>query len=259
MKKTDTCYYMSITKEENSAFVVANHQTGTGATEPSHVVVESKTDGSAAGGNASSATAGAGTAGGGTGGTLSTGSTPGVGTTMTSIVTPTTTLSGNVAAATAASGGNGTIGIGVTQHLRYTNGFKVPCDATRAIVNNENGESVSPGKPRTHVPPPGAPPPPQVILQVPSTPTPRHHNLLASDFHRECRMRLAFFFLFYFCYLFFFFFFLLLLSFFFYFFTIKASNLITIVIFLKAIKILIKKKYFICFKSLKVKKTYFLF
>lgn len=24
MKKTDTCYYMSITKEENSAFVVAN-------------------------------------------------------------------------------------------------------------------------------------------------------------------------------------------------------------------------------------------
>ncbi|XP_057341467.1 potassium channel subfamily T member 2 isoform X4 [Microplitis mediator] len=181
MKKTDTCYYMSITKEENSAFVVANHQTGTGATEPSHVVVETKTDGSAAGANASSATAGAGagTAGGGTGGTLSTGSTPGFGTTMTSIVTPTTTLSGTVAA----SGGNGTIGIGVTQHLRYTNGFKVPCDATRAVVNNENGESVSPGKPRTHVPPPGAPPPPQVILQVPSTPTPRHHNLLASDFH----------------------------------------------------------------------------
>lgn len=25
MKKTDTCYYMSITKEENSAFVVANN------------------------------------------------------------------------------------------------------------------------------------------------------------------------------------------------------------------------------------------
>ncbi|CAG5099595.1 Similar to KCNT1: Potassium channel subfamily T member 1 (Gallus gallus) [Cotesia congregata] len=114
-----------------------------------------------------------------TGGTLSTGSTPGVGTTMTSIFTPTTTLSASVAA----SGGNGTIGIGVTQHLRYSNGFKVPCDATRAVVTNESGESVSPGKPRTHVPPPGAPPPPQVILQVPSTPTPRHHNLLASDFH----------------------------------------------------------------------------
>lgn len=28
MKKTDTCYYMSITKEENSAFVVANNQAG---------------------------------------------------------------------------------------------------------------------------------------------------------------------------------------------------------------------------------------
>lgn len=26
MKATDTCYYMSITKEENSAFVVANQQ-----------------------------------------------------------------------------------------------------------------------------------------------------------------------------------------------------------------------------------------
>lgn len=25
MKKTDTCYYLSITKEENSAFVVANN------------------------------------------------------------------------------------------------------------------------------------------------------------------------------------------------------------------------------------------
>jgi hypothetical protein len=38
-----------------------------------------------------------------------------------------------------------------------------------------------------------APLPPQVILQVlPSTPTPiQHHNLLASDVHRECRMRLA--------------------------------------------------------------------
>jgi hypothetical protein len=25
MKKTDTCFYLSITKEENSAFIVANH------------------------------------------------------------------------------------------------------------------------------------------------------------------------------------------------------------------------------------------
>ncbi|XP_014609318.1 PREDICTED: potassium channel subfamily T member 2 [Polistes canadensis] len=43
MKKTDTCYYMSITKEENSAFVVANHQSA--AAEPAQVVVETtKTD-----------------------------------------------------------------------------------------------------------------------------------------------------------------------------------------------------------------------
>ena len=41
MKKTDTCYYMSITKEENSAFVVANAGTGT---EAQQVVVETKTD-----------------------------------------------------------------------------------------------------------------------------------------------------------------------------------------------------------------------
>lgn len=37
MKKDDTCYYMSITKEENSAFVVNQNQnlvTGVLATEP---------------------------------------------------------------------------------------------------------------------------------------------------------------------------------------------------------------------------------
>ncbi|KOC62087.1 Potassium channel subfamily T member 1, partial [Habropoda laboriosa] len=50
MKKTDTCYYMSITKEENSAFVVANNQTGSGV-EGMQVVVETKTDGT---GNANS-------------------------------------------------------------------------------------------------------------------------------------------------------------------------------------------------------------
>ncbi|XP_011868317.1 PREDICTED: potassium channel subfamily T member 1 isoform X6 [Vollenhovia emeryi] len=42
MKKTDTCYYMSITKEENSAFVVANNQGGVG--EGTQVIVETKTD-----------------------------------------------------------------------------------------------------------------------------------------------------------------------------------------------------------------------
>nr|XP_012232627.1 PREDICTED: potassium channel subfamily T member 2 isoform X10 [Linepithema humile] len=44
MKKTDTCYYMSITKEENSAFVVANNQSGVG--EGTQVIVETKTDAS---------------------------------------------------------------------------------------------------------------------------------------------------------------------------------------------------------------------
>lgn len=168
MKKTDTCYYMSITKEENSAFVVANNQTPGG--DPSQVVIESKTETSTMGGN-----------------------TSGPGTGATTLTTPTTTLSANVAAATAASGGNGTIGIGASniQHRRYSNGLKTSYDASRG----EAGEPVSPGKPRIHVPPPGAPPPPQVILQVlPSTPTLQHHNLLASDVHRECRMRLRFFF-----------------------------------------------------------------
>ncbi|XP_034935518.1 potassium channel subfamily T member 2 isoform X5 [Chelonus insularis] len=159
MKKTDTCYYMSITKEENSAFVVANNQTG-GGTEPSQVVVETKSDGSAT-----------------TGGGIGSGGASGITTTSTSI-TPTTTLSASV---TAAAGGNGTaIGIGVAQHRRCSNDFKVSCNAARA----EDGEPVSPGKPRIHVPLPGAPPPPQVILQVlPSTTTLQHHNLLASDVH----------------------------------------------------------------------------
>lgn len=36
MKKTDICYYMSITKEENSAFIVASNQnTGTTEQQPS--------------------------------------------------------------------------------------------------------------------------------------------------------------------------------------------------------------------------------
>ncbi|XP_063982532.1 potassium channel subfamily T member 2 [Diachasmimorpha longicaudata] len=152
MKKTDTCYYMSITKEENSAFVVANNQDK--PSDPSQVVVDNKGDTST-----------------GQGGTAS-----GPGTGATTLTTP-TTLSATVAAA--GSGGNGTIGIGASQHRRYSNGFKSSYDTPR-----EAGEPVSPGKPRLHLPPPGAPPPPQVILQVlPSTPTLQHHNLLASDVH----------------------------------------------------------------------------
>ncbi|XP_011504488.1 PREDICTED: potassium channel subfamily T member 2 [Ceratosolen solmsi marchali] len=44
MKKTDTCYYMSITKEENSAFVVANHQTTGIVADSTQVVIETKPD-----------------------------------------------------------------------------------------------------------------------------------------------------------------------------------------------------------------------
>lgn len=43
MKKSDTCYYMSITKEENSSFTVANQQnaaTTTTASEPVIVTEE---------------------------------------------------------------------------------------------------------------------------------------------------------------------------------------------------------------------------
>lgn len=39
MKKSDTCYYMSITKEENSAFTVANQQTPGSTTAPSEPVI----------------------------------------------------------------------------------------------------------------------------------------------------------------------------------------------------------------------------
>ncbi|XP_011313551.1 potassium channel subfamily T member 2-like, partial [Fopius arisanus] len=151
MKKTDTCYYMSITKEENSAFVVANNQDK--SSDPSQVVVDNKGDTS----------------------TTQMGNASGPGTGATTLTTP-TTLSATVAAG---SGGNGTIGIGDSQHRRYSNGFKSSYDRT-----HEASESVSPGKPRILVPSPGAPPPPQVILQVlPSTPTLQHHNLLASDVH----------------------------------------------------------------------------
>lgn len=74
MKKTDTCYYMSITKEENSAFVVANNQT-IGA-EPAQVIVETKTDSSSFGGMGST-TGTMGTIGGTTQTTISGGSVAG--------------------------------------------------------------------------------------------------------------------------------------------------------------------------------------
>lgn len=44
MKKSDTCYYMSITKEENSSFTVANQQAAnSGTTDPVVVTTDDKT------------------------------------------------------------------------------------------------------------------------------------------------------------------------------------------------------------------------
>lgn len=150
MKKTDTCYYMSITKEENSAFVVANNQT-TG-TEFSGVAVETKQNASTADANP-------------------------VTSTSTSAATTTTTIS-----TTTTTGGNGTaLSKGAETHQRCENENNIKETTNRQETCNNNTA------PRTTLPP--------VILQVPlSTSTLQHHNLLASDVHRECCMRLASFF-----------------------------------------------------------------
>ncbi|XP_043278096.1 potassium channel subfamily T member 2 isoform X4 [Venturia canescens] len=160
MKKTDTCYYMSITKEENSAFVVANHQTGV-VGDPSQVVVDSKTEGTTIG---SSSLVGTATS------------------TVTSMTTPATMLTANIAG----HGGNGTSPssspIGHGHHQRLTeNCCNVTCDTIRGQEATGDGRgkvrNISVNVPRSPMPPP-------VILQVlPSTPTLQHHNLLASDVH----------------------------------------------------------------------------
>ncbi|XP_023290291.1 potassium channel subfamily T member 2 [Orussus abietinus] len=156
MKKTDTCYYMSITKEENSAFVVANQQGS--AAEPTQVLVETKSDSGGAG-------------------TTGTSGPPGPPGTTTTTTTTLTTIG--------TSGGNGTaVGYGAEAHRRF-------CDS---LATNTMPET--PPRPETCTgtlvqgrapqgPGPGAPTPPQVILQVPPyTPTlQHHHNLLASDVH----------------------------------------------------------------------------
>ena len=156
MKKTDTCYYMSITKEENSAFVVANNQT-TG-TEFSGVAVEKREKSS----------------------TSATFLSPAVPPTLTttSAATTTTTIS-----TTNPAGGNGTaMSKGAEMHLRCKNNVNETSSRQETCIYTS--------APRATLPP--------VILQVPlSTSTLQHHNLLASDVHRECRMRLAFFFLFF--------------------------------------------------------------
>lgn len=43
MKKSDTCYYMSITKEENSSFTVANQQNANVTASEPVIVTEEKT------------------------------------------------------------------------------------------------------------------------------------------------------------------------------------------------------------------------
>ncbi|XP_043467887.1 potassium channel subfamily T member 2 isoform X14 [Leptopilina heterotoma] len=104
MKKTDTCYYMSITKEENSAFVVANNQT-TGA-EFSGVAVEAKQDASS-----------------------TTDANP---TTSTSAATTTTTMS-----TTTTTGGNGTaLSKGVDTHRRCENNIKETTNRQETCNNN---------------------------------------------------------------------------------------------------------------------------
>lgn len=167
MKKTDTCYYMSITKEENSAFVVAIHKGGAGG-DPSQVVIDSKPDATTIGGFCTSGT-------------------------VTTSTTTATTLS-----ASSYAGGNGTaMSHGAEMHRRYEKTVYT-LNETPSRLEACTGPR---GQGRNDTPGPRAPLPPQVILQVlPSTPTFQHHNLLASEVHRECRMRLSFVFFVFFYY-----------------------------------------------------------
>ncbi|XP_046607486.1 potassium channel subfamily T member 2 isoform X4 [Neodiprion virginianus] len=145
MKKTDTCYYMSITKEENSAFVVANHQSGL-ISEPNQVVVETKADTPAPAGNVGSGGA---------------------------------TRGGDAITTASSQGGNGTaMNVGPEDHThRHHNSSNTLSEVPKACTGNQvEGKGQAPSL---------ASMPPQVILQVPlSTPTLHQHlNLLASDVH----------------------------------------------------------------------------
>ncbi|KAK2587035.1 hypothetical protein KPH14_010992 [Odynerus spinipes] len=200
MKKTDTCYYMSITKEENSAFVVANHQGG--GAEPAQVVVETKTD----------ATSGSTT---GSGSTTNTNATTSTTTTTmmnssnaapTATTTTTTTTTLSTSCSTPGAGGGGGVGGGVgggigggagngtamshgaDHHRPFSNSCNVALSETSSrqeTCTGPRGQQARTSNGTTPVTAPRAPLPPQVILQVlPSTPTPhQHHNLLASDVH----------------------------------------------------------------------------
>lgn len=172
MKKTDTCYYMSITKEENSAFVVANNQSVAG-TEGTQVVVETKTDATVNSGSAGNATTNNNSA-------INSATSAGTTTTTTTISTSCTIAGGD---------GNGTANKpGANEHRRYSNSCnnalnETACCRQETTCTGPRGQNVHGTQAHRA---------PQVILQVlPSTPTPlEHHNILASDVHRECRMRL---------------------------------------------------------------------
>ncbi|XP_026831363.1 potassium channel subfamily T member 2 isoform X8 [Ooceraea biroi] len=173
MKKTDTCYYMSITKEENSAFVVANNQCGV-AGEGTQVIVETKTDMTSA-------------SNGSTANTTTTNTTAAIMNSMgaTSATTTTTTTTTISTSCIGGGGdGNGTaISNGADAHQRFSNSCNVALSETlrrQETCTGPRAQDRSNGH-QGH----RAPLPPQVILQVlPSTPTPiQHHNLLASDVH----------------------------------------------------------------------------
>lgn len=188
MKKTDTCYYMSITKEENSAFVVANNQSGI-AGEGTQVIIETKTDmTSASNGSTTSTTT--------TNTTTATMNSTGATSATTTTTTATTTISTSCTVGGGGDGNGTAISNGADAHQRFSNSNNVALSETLRRQETCTGPRAQdrPNGPQGH----RAPLPPQVILQVlPSTPTPiQHYNLLASDVHRECRMRLAAFLLF---------------------------------------------------------------
>lgn len=182
MKKTDTCYYMSITKEENSAFVVANNQSGI-AGEGTQIIVETKADMTSAsnGSTTSTTTTSTMTA------TVNSGATSATTTTTT---TTTTTISTSCTVGGGGDGNGTAISNGADAHRRFSNSYNVALSETLRRQETCTGPRAldRPNGPQGH-----RAPLPQVILQVlPSTPTPiQHHNLLASDVYRECRMRLA--------------------------------------------------------------------
>ncbi|KAL0110994.1 hypothetical protein PUN28_012782 [Cardiocondyla obscurior] len=171
MKKTDTCYYMSITKEENSAFVVANNQGGNG--EGTQVIVETKTDTTSA--NNGSATSTPTT-------TIITTSINSTG--MTSATTMTTTTTTISTCCTGGGDGNGTaISNDTDAHQRFSNSCSIALNETLCKQETCTGPRVqdqSNGL-QGH----RAPLPPQVFLQVlPNTSIPtQHYNLLASNIH----------------------------------------------------------------------------